>query len=113
MRTMDIFEAKDLGTRTRDLLRDAAAGRFSVITQDDRPAAIVVPFSQAPTEESIERSIAIRLFEVGAVTLGQGAELACSTIDEFIDLLSAADIPAVDYPPEEIDEELAVLDQLR
>ena len=42
------------------------------------------------------------------VTLAQGARLAAATPEEFIDLLGAAGIPAVDYPPEELDDEVGV-----
>ena len=53
--------------------------------------------------------MAIRLFAEKAVSLGKAAKLARISIEEFIARLGALGIPAVDYPPEEIDEELAAI----
>ena len=51
--------------------------------------------------------MALRLFEQRLATLVQAARLAATTPEEFV-LLSAARIPAVDYPPEELDDEADV-----
>ena len=50
----------------------------------------------------------MRLFEQRQITLVQAAELAAMTVEEFLILLGEAGIPAVDYPPEELDDEIRV-----
>ncbi len=52
--------------------------------------------------------MALRLFEQRQVTLVQAARLAAATTEEFIVLLGEAGISAVDYPPEELDDEVVV-----
>lgn len=52
--------------------------------------------------------MALRLFEQHQATLVQAARLAGTTPGEFVVLLDAAGIPAVDYPPEELDDEVGV-----
>ena len=54
------------------------------------------------------RAMALRLFEQPQATLVQAARLAGTTSEEFVVLLDAAGIPAVDYPPEELDDEVGV-----
>ena len=51
---------------------------------------------------------ALRLFEQRQVTLVQAAKLAAMTAEEFLILLGEAGVPAVDYPPEELDDEIRV-----
>ena len=51
---------------------------------------------------------ALRLFEQRQITLVQAARLAAMPPEEFVALLGAAGIPAVDYPPEELDDEVGV-----
>jgi predicted HTH domain antitoxin len=50
--------------------------------------------------------MAIDLFETGAVTLSQAAQIAALSAEEFIELLGEEGVPAVDYPPDELDSEL-------
>ena len=50
----------------------------------------------------------MRLFEQRHATLVQAARLAGMTPEEFVVLLDDVGIPAVDYPPEELDDEVAV-----
>ena len=51
-------------------------------------------------------TLALRLFEQGHLTLVQAARLAAVTAEEFVALLGDADVSAVDYPPDELAEEL-------
>lgn len=39
------------------------------------------------------------------LTLARAARLAAMTLEEFVELLGQAGIPAADYPPEELDDE--------
>jgi len=46
------------------------------------------------------------LYEAGQATLAQAAKLADLSVEEFIELLGQAGVPAVSYSPEELAEEL-------
>ena len=105
MEPVDVFTVRDLRTRTGDLFRDAEQGRVSLITKHGRPVILAVPFDERLLEQGVNRSLALRLFEEGSVTLAQGAKVARLTVDEFLDLLDSAGIPVVDYPEEELDAE--------
>ena len=50
--------------------------------------------------------MAVHLFETGQMTLAQSAKLASMSIAELIELLGLLGVPAVDYPPEELEKEL-------
>ena len=87
---LDVFSVRDLRLRSSELVRDAQSGRISVITKRGRPAALA-------------------LFEQRLVTLERAAKLAGMTLDGFLDLLAQTSTVAVDYPPEELEDELSVV----
>ncbi len=108
MGSLNVFSARDVRQRSGELLRDAEHGRLAVITKHGRPAILAVPFDERLIEVGIHRALALRLFEQRQATLVQAAKLAALTPEQFVVLLGAAGIPAVDYPPEELDDEVGV-----
>ena len=55
-----------------------------------------------------DKDLALALFEQGLVTLAKAARLAGVTLDVFMDMVAEAGLVAVDYPPEELADELRV-----
>ena len=51
--------------------------------------------------------LSMRLFEIGKLSLGQAAKMAGCSKRAYIDLLGEHEIPVIDYPPDELDEELS------
>ena len=77
-----------------------------LITKHGRPSILAVPFDDRLLELGIHRALALHLFERNHATLTQAAKVAGVTPEEFVGLLGRAEIPAVDYSPEELDEEI-------
>ncbi len=109
MEPLDVFTGKDLSQRSDELFRDAEQGRLSLITKDGKPAILAVPFDERLLDLGLHRAMALHLFESGQTTLSQSAKLAGLPLVDFLELLGSAGIPAVDYPPEDLEQELAVL----
>ena len=59
-------------------------------------------------EPDARRTSALRLFEQRQLTLVQAARTAGMFPEEFIALLGEVGIPAVDYPPEDLEDEVPV-----
>lgn len=106
MEPFDVFSARELRQRAGELFRDAEEGRLSVITKHGRPAILAIPFDERLLSLGVQRAVAVSLFETGSLTLTQGAKLAGLTLEEFVELLGREGVAAVDYPPEEVAEEL-------
>jgi prevent-host-death family protein len=106
MSTLDIFSARDLQNRPGDLLRESEAGNLSVITKQGRPAALVVPFDEALLELGLPTHLAVRLFDQDLITLAQASLLAGKPIEDFIEILGASNVDVVDFPPEEVGDDL-------
>lgn len=87
-------------------MQDAERGRLSLITKNGRPVILAVPFDERLLDHGVHRMMALHLFESGQMTLAQSARIAGLSIAEFIELLGLMGIPAVDYPPEDLEKEL-------
>jgi predicted HTH domain antitoxin len=55
-------------------------------------------------------ALAMKLFQSEVLSLGKAAKFANCSISEFSDYLAKAGIPIVNYPPDDLDEELKVLE---
>jgi predicted HTH domain antitoxin len=78
-----------------------------LIIKHGRPAILALPFDERLLSYGVNRALALHLVEAGQVSLSQGARIAGSSLEEFIELLGQAGITAVDYDAEEFDQELA------
>lgn len=58
------------------------------------------------SEDEARLLLAIKLYEVGKVTLGQAAKIASYSKRAFIELLGRYGVPVISYSPEELREEL-------
>jgi prevent-host-death family protein len=106
MEHIDVFTARDLRNRSGELLKDAEAGQVSLITKHGKPAILAIPFDERLLEHGVHRAMALHLFESNQLTMVQAAKIAKLSLEEFIVILGEMEIPAVDYPAEELADEL-------
>jgi len=108
VRKLEVFSVRDLRLRSSELVREAEAGQVSVITKRGKPAVVAVPFGTRLVDLGLDKDLALALFEQGLITLAKAAKLAGVTQDVFMDLMAEAGSVAVDYPPEELTDELSI-----
>ena len=109
MKTLDVFSARDLRNRSGVLLKDAQAGRLSIITKNGHPAALAVPFDTRLLELGLHRHLAVSLFAQQLLTLSEAAKLADLPIETFLNVLAASGVDVVSYPANELEAELGGL----
>lgn len=63
---------------------------------------------EIPDHHLLPSQQAAHLFKAGALSLGQSAKFAGMPYVLFIEYLSREGIPVVNYPPDELEEELLV-----
>ena len=107
--SMDTFSIRDLRERTGDLVRNAEAGHLSVVAKHGHPLFVAVPLDEHLLENGVAVALACRLFAEGVLSLDKAARLSGLPPETFIEKLGAMGIPAVDYPPEELQDELDVI----
>jgi len=64
---------------------------------------------ELPTTISTDEArllLTVKLFEAGKISLGQAAKLAGYSKGTFIELLGKMGVPVVNYPPEELEQEI-------
>lgn len=106
---MQAFTIRELRERTGDLVRGAEQGHLSVITKHGEPVFVAVPLDETLVREGLNTALAIRLFQEHAISLGKAARMAGMNLAQFTAKLAAQGIPVVDYPPDELDAELAAI----
>jgi predicted HTH domain antitoxin len=65
--------------------------------------------SAAEIADLMRRESAFKLYKDGSLTLKQGADLCGIDLYDFMNLLSEAGIPVIDYDPEELEAEVSAL----
>jgi prevent-host-death family protein len=106
MEPLDVFTVRDLRQRSGDLLRDASEGRLALITKHGKPAILAIPFDERLVALGLHRALALELVEAGRASLSQGARLAGMALVDFMELAGEAGIPVVDYPAEDLAQEV-------
>ena len=103
---MEMFGIRDLRERSGDFSRAAEAGQLAIITKRDTPLMVGIPFTKELLEQGVGVNLAIHLFQNRLATLAKAARIADKPLTEFIQILGAMGIDAVDYDPDELDRDL-------
>lgn len=75
-------------------------------TTADHPGELTVVLPFDVTNDEARLAMAVRLYEKGRVSLGHAAQLAGFTKRAFIDVLGREGIAVVNYPADELAQEL-------
>jgi predicted HTH domain antitoxin len=66
---------------------------------------------QLPSDIPVQEAkflLAAKLYETGRISLGKAAAIAEYSKPTFMELLGKAGIPVFDYPPEDLEKEMAL-----
>ncbi len=105
---MDVFNVRELRTRTGDLIRDAEQGHLSIITKHGHPVFIAVPFTEELVKLGITKSLVLNMLEEKQITLRQAAKIINVSLEEMMTLTACVNTTIVDYDPSEINAELTL-----
>lgn len=105
---LDTFSVRDLRTRTSAMIREAENGHISIITKRGKPTALAVPFDHRLLALGVGTDLALVLFENNLISLKKAARLADMPLDVFLEHVASSGLSAVDYPADELDEEMKV-----
>ena len=109
MTSVSYFNFQDL--EKIDLEREANAGRFSVITNQGNPSILAVPFDQDLLGDNVFQALALHSFQTGVISMGQAAKMLKMSLQNFMGFLTSMNMDVVDYDPEDLDQELTVLNE--
>ena len=107
---MQTFTIRDLRDRTGELVRDAEAGKLSIVTKHGQPVFVAVPFDENLLKNGVNLALAVHLFDEESISLGKAARLAGLSVVEFMDHLAQLHIPVARPRPGELESELASFD---
>jgi prevent-host-death family protein len=106
---MHTFTIRDLRDRTAEIVREAEAGKLSLVTKHGQPVFVAVPFDEALLREGVHVALSAHLFSEERLSLGKAARLAGMSPAEFMERLSRLGIPVARPSREELHEEIEAL----
>lgn len=106
MQAIEVFSARDLRNHSGDLLRQAELGQMSIITKHGKPSMLTIPFDDNLLKYGVQRTLALLFAQNQQLTLAQAARFAGIDLEDFIELLGKNGITAVDYPVDDLEDEL-------
>ena len=106
MQSFQVYSARELRNLSGEVIQQAEQGNLGLITKHGKPAMLTIPFNEALLSLGVHRSLALSLFSAGQLTLAQVAKLAAMPMEAFIALLGDVGIDAIDYSPDELEDEL-------
>jgi prevent-host-death family protein len=107
---MDHFSIRDLRDRSGELVRELEAGHLALITKHGKPIGVTVPMSEHLLETGVAMAIAIELFKGELISLGLAAKIARVSYVEFVEALGRLRIPVINCSPQELEQELKLLE---
>ena len=105
---IDVFSSRDLRIKSGSLIKDAEEGHISIITKHGKPVILTLPFDDQLIKTGLPINLALSLYENGILTLAKAAKIAFISIEEFLEILKEAGIDCVDYPADELDNEMKI-----
>jgi predicted HTH domain antitoxin len=76
------------------------------VTANTSEIKLALPFNLS--EEEVRLLLAIKLYEVGRISLGQAAKLAGFSKRAFMEVLGKHHVPVFNYSPDELRQELGM-----
>jgi predicted HTH domain antitoxin len=73
----------------------------------------VLKMNEAEIASLMRRESAFKLYQNGSLTLKQSADLCGVDLYDFMTMLSGANIPVIDYSPEELEAEVSGMEFAR
>lgn len=104
---MNLLDIGQFREQSDELRRLSNAGQLALITDQEGPICLAVPFDDLLLKCDLRLNLAVRLFDDELISLGKAAELAGLSLSAFMDHLCSLGIPVARPRPGELEQELA------
>ena len=107
---MKAYNIGDLKNNPSIAIKDAKNGPVIVLNRNE-PKAIIFSLEFIDLKDDLNKSLAVKLYQAGAVSLGKAAKIARMNYSDFISLLSNYKIPIIQYKIEDIEKDIKTGEQ--
>ncbi len=104
---------KELKDNPSILTKAAEDGELSIVTKRGKPIGIMLPWSDEIMARGYKEALSFEAYKSGFLTLSQLADAIKVTKADALEMLGLMNIAYIDHSSDEINEELAVLGQIR
>ena len=110
---MQSFAVRDLREHTGELVRNAEAGEYSVVSKHGKPLFVAVPFTDALLDAGVHVALADQMVLRGELSVAAGAKMARQPYAHYLQHLSALGYSVLDDAVDALDADLKNLEILR
>ena len=103
---------RDLKNNPAIMTHHLEEGRPVFVTKHGKPIGITLPFDDSLVNQSIKELFFFDLYKQGEISFGKLAEFLDVSKEHLRKMFVALDLPVIDYPPSEVDDELKTLDSM-
>ena len=109
MQSVTINEIKNDPTTITSCLKK---GIPVFLTEHSKPIGITIPLDDSIVNQSIKELLLFDLYKTGEISFGKLAEFLDVNKEKLRAMFMALNMPIIDYPPDEVKEEVELLDNL-
>lgn len=100
------FGIRNLREKIGTYAAQAEAGAISIITRNGKPLTVNIPFDETLVKLGAHKTLAVKLYQEGALTLNKAAKLAGMPMDKFVAVLGSVGITVFGYDIDDVQREL-------
>lgn len=102
---MKVYNIGDLKNNPSSAIKDAQDGPVLILNREE-PEAVIFSLDFVDLKEDLNKSLAVKLYQDGAVSLGKAAKIAKLSYSDFITLLTNCGVPVIQYTIEDVKADL-------
>lgn len=100
------FGIRNLREKIGTYAAQAEAGAISIITRNGKPLTVNIPFDETLLKLGAHKTLAVKLYQEGVLTLNKAAKLAGLPMDKFVAVLGSVGITVFGYDTDDVQREL-------
>ncbi|KQP13219.1 type II toxin-antitoxin system Phd/YefM family antitoxin [Pseudorhodoferax sp. Leaf267] len=110
---MQSFAVRDLRAHTGELVRNAEAGEYSVVSKHGKPLFVAVPFTDALLDAGVHVALADQMVLRGELSVAASAKMARQPYAHYLQHLSSQGYSVLDDAADAVEADLKTLEDLR
>lgn len=103
---------RDLKNNPANMTHYLEKGDAVFVTKHGKPIGITLPLNEAVVNQSVKELLYFDLYKKDEISFGRLAEFLGIKKNKLRKMFAALNMPVIDYDPNEVEDELKILDNL-
>ncbi len=103
---MKAYNIGDLKNNPSAAIKDAKGEPILILNRDE-PEALIFSLEFIDLKDDLSKSLAVKLYKDGAISLGKAAKIAKLSYNDFISLLTNHGVPVIKYELKDVESDIS------